>query len=173
MNNQRGAMFGLDARIALAIFGVLSVVAGVSSINVLSSAGVTALATELNNLKKAYQEFNLSTGDYTDKFMDLIKNESDTIGWNGPYIDLLSDKSRTYGVYSFTEGRQDVNGVPPIECLGGICGVWLKLTGVKDSVAEKIDKQFDAEASPNSGVLRIEFQTGGTDDIYFLLTAKH
>ena len=29
-HDQRGALFGLDARIALAIFGILSVVAGVS-----------------------------------------------------------------------------------------------------------------------------------------------
>lgn len=173
MTNQTGAMFGLDARIALAIFGVLSVVAGVSSINVLSGAGVTALATELNNMKKAYQEFHLATGEHTTRFMDLIDNSREIIGWNGPYIDLLSDKSRTYGVYSLAEGRQDVNGVPPVECTGGICAIWIKLTGVKDSVAGKLDEQLDAEPSANSGVLRIEYQQGGADDIYYLLTAKH
>lgn len=170
--NQRGAMFGLDARIALAIFGILSVVAGVSSINVLGGAAVTALATELNNMKKAYQEFNLSTGDYTTNFMDLIKNDNDIIGWSGPYIDLLTDKSRTYGTYSLVEGRQDVNGVPPVECTGGICAIWIKLTGVKDSVADQLDKQFDTELSANNGVLRIEFLPGNTNDIYYLLMAK-
>lgn len=170
--NQKGAMFGLDARIALAIFGILSVVAGVTAVNVLSQAGTTALITEFNNIKKAYQEFHLATGDHTTRFMDLIDSQSDIIGWNGPYLDLLSDKSRTYGVYSFVEGRQDVAGVPPVECSGGICGIWLKLTKVKDSTAADADKSLDAEASPNAGVFRIEFLPGGTDDVYFLLATR-
>lgn len=175
LRNQRGAIFGLDARIALAIFGVLSIVAGVSSLSVLSTASVTALISELSNMKKAYQEFHLSTGEHTTRFMDLIDNNSGVIGWSGPYVDLLSANNRTYGVYSFTEGRQDVNGVPPVECTdgGGICAIWLKLTAVKDTVAEKMDEQLDGEKSPNSGVLRIEYQQGSTDDIYYLVTARH
>lgn len=172
--NQKGAIFGLDARIALAIFGVLSIVAGVSSLSVLSTASTTALVTELNNMKKAYQEFHLSTGEHTTRFMDLIDNNSNIIGWSGPYIDLLSNNNRTYGVYSFSEGRQDVNGVPPVECSGGgICAIWLKLTAVKDSVAAKLDEQLDATKSPNAGTFRIEYQQGATDDIYYLVTARH
>ncbi len=170
--NQRGAMFGLDARIALAIFGILSVIAGVTAINVLSQAGVTAMVTEFNNIKKAYQEFHLATGDHTTRFLDLIDNDSGIIGWNGPYLDLLSDKSRTYGIYSLVEGRQDVAGVPPVECQGGICGIWLKLTKVKDSVAAEADKSLDGESTPNSGVFRIEFLPGNTDDVYFLMAAQ-
>jgi len=174
LRNQRGAIFGLDARIALAIFGVLSIVAGVSSLSVLSTASTTALVTELNNMKKAYQEFHLSTGEHTTRFMDLIDNNSSIIGWSGPYIDLLSNNNRTYGVYNFVEGRQDVNGTPPVECSGGgICAIWLKLTAVKDSVASKLDEQLDATKSPNAGTFRIEYQQGATDDIYYLVTARH
>ena len=151
------------------------VVAGAAAVNVLGGAGVTALVTELNNMKKAYQEFHLATGDHTTRFLDMIDNTSDIIGWNGPYVDLLSDKSRQYGIYSLVEGRQDVPGVPPVECSegGGICSIWLKLSKVKDSLAGKVDEALDAESSPNSGVVRIEFVPGGTDDIYFLLTAKN
>lgn len=171
-HTQSGAMFGLDARIALAIFALLSIVAGVTAINVLGQAGVTALVTELNNMKKAYQEFHLATGDHTTRFMDLVDNQSDILNWSGPYIDMLSDKSRQYGTYSFVEGRQDVSGVPPVECSAGICGVWLKLTRVKDSVAAEADKKLDAESNPAGGTFRIEFQAGGTDDIYFLIATK-
>lgn len=170
--SQSGAMFGLDARIALGIFGVLSVVAGVTAINVMGSAGVTALVTEMKNLQKAYQEFHLATGDHTLRFMDLIDNQSEISGWNGPYIDLLSDKSRTYGSYSFVEGRQDVNGVPPVECSGGgICSVWLKLTKVKDSVAAQADEALDGEKNANAGAIRIELTPGDKDDLYFLVAA--
>lgn len=171
--SQKGAMFGLDARIALGIFGVLSVVAGVTAINVMGSAGVTALVTEMNNIKKAYQEFHLATGDHTTRFLDLIDNQSDIMGWNGPYIDLMSDKSRTFGTYSFVEGRQDVNGVPPVECSagGGICAVWLKLTRVKDSVAAQVDESVDGEANANAGAVRVEITPGDRDDLYYLIAA--
>jgi len=165
-------MFGLDARIALAIFGILSVIAGVTAINVMSEAGVTAMVTEFKNIQKAYQEFHLATGDNTTRFLDLIDNQSDISGWNGPYLDLLNDKSRTYGIYSFTEGRQDVAGVPPVECQGGICGVWLKLTKVKDSIAAEADKALDGESGPNGGTFRIEYLPGNTDDVYYLISSK-
>jgi hypothetical protein len=169
---QRGAMFGLDARIALAIFAILAVVAGVTAINVIGQAGVTALVTELKNIQKAYQEFHLATGDDTTRFMDLIDNQSEIPGWNGPYLDMLSDKSRMYGVYSMVEGRQDVPGVPPVECTGGICGIWLKLTQVKDSVATEADQAMDGEKGANAGVLRIEYGPGHMDNIYFLTSSK-
>jgi type II secretory pathway pseudopilin PulG len=165
-------MFGLDARIALAIFAVLAVVAGATAINVIGQASVTATVTELKNIQKAYQEFHLATGENTTRFLDLIDNQSEITGWSGPYIDLLSDKSRTYGVYSLMEGRQDVPGVPPVECNGGICAVWLKLTKVKDDIAADVDKAIDGEKSANAGALRIEYVPGQTDDIYFLLSSK-
>jgi hypothetical protein len=174
LRNQSGAMFGLDARIALAIFGILSVVAGVAAINVFSQAGTTAMVTEFNNMKKAYTEFHLATGEHTLKFLDLINNDSGYQGWAGPYVEgMLSDKSRTAGTYSFVEGRQDVPGVPPVECTGGgICSVWLKLTKVKDSIAKEVDKTLDADESPNAGTFRIEYIPGPTDDVYYLISAK-
>jgi len=147
-------------------------VAGATAINVIGQAGVTAMVTELKNIQKAYQEFHLATGEHTTRFMDLVDNQSELSGWSGPYIDMLNDKSRSYGTYSMVEGRQDVPGVPPAECTGGICGVWLKLTKVKDSIAAEADKAMDGEKAANAGVLRIEYQPGATDDIYFLLGSK-
>ena len=174
VTSQKGAMFGLDARIALAIFGVLSVVGGYSATSMFKEAQITQLATELNNLKKAYQEFHLSTGEHSNRFMDLINNAYDIAGWQGPYTDLLSDKSRiSEGIYTIHTGRQDVDGVPPVECTGGICAQWIKLTAVRDNTAKDLDERLDTEASPTKGVLRIAFQQGGTDDIYFLMMARH
>ncbi len=174
LTSQSGAMFGLDARIALAIFGILSVVAGVSAINVFSQAGTTAMVTEFTNIKKAYTEFHLGTGEHTTRFMDLIDNDTGFSGWGGPYLDgMLTDKSRQYGTYSFVEGRQDVAGVPPVECSGGgICATWLKLTKVKDSIAAEVDKTLDSTSTANSGTYRIEFVPGPTDDVYYLISAK-
>ncbi len=171
---QSGAMFGLDARIALAIFGLLSVVAGVAAINIFSQAGVTALNTELQNMKKAYTEFHLATGEHTLKFTDLINNDGGYQGWNGPYIDgMLSARSRLYGEYSLVEGRLDVNGVPPVECTGGICGTWLKLTKVKDSLARDAHSVMNGDdGNLAGGVLRVELTPGPTDDVYFLIANR-
>ena len=139
--NQTGAMFGLDARIALAIFGVLSVVGGYSATSMFAEAQITQLTTELTNLKKAYQELHISTNEHSNRFMDLIDNPYDIGGWQGPYTDLVSDKSRiSEGIYSIFTGRQDVDGVPPVECTGGICAQWLKLTGVRDNVAKEAEE---------------------------------
>lgn len=170
-NSQSGAMFGLDARIALAIFGLLSVVAGATAVSIFSEAGVTALNTELENMKKAYTEFYIATNEETLKFTDLVNNDSGFSGWKGPYVDgLTSDKSRLYGTYSLMEGRLDVNGVPPSECLGGICGTWIKLTKVKDSLAKSAHKHMTGnEANLASGVMRVEMTPGPTDDIYYLI----
>jgi type II secretory pathway pseudopilin PulG len=175
LSSQTGAMFGLDARIALAIFGILSVVAGVAAINVFGQASTTAMVTEFSNIKKAYTEFHLATGEHTSRFLDLIDNDTGFSGWSGPYMEgMLTDKSRQYGTYSFVEGRQDVAGVPPVECSGGggICATWLKLTKVKDSVAAEVDKTLDSTSTANSGVFRIEFVPGPTDDVYYLIAAK-
>jgi len=167
-------MFGLDARIALTIFGILAVVAGYIGINATRDASVTGLVTEMQNMKKAYTEFHLATGEHTLKFMDLINNDSAYPGWAGPYVEgMLTDRSRRYGTYSLVEGRQDVPGTPPVECTGGgICSTWLKLTKVQDNIAKEADKTLDAEDSPNGGTLRVEYTPGATDDIYFLIAAK-
>jgi hypothetical protein len=168
-------MFGLDARIALAIFGLLSVVAGVAAINIFGQASTTALSTELSNLKKAYTEFRMATNDFPAKFSDLLNNDAGYSGWNGPYIDgMLTEKSRLYGTYSLVEGRQDVPGVPPVECSGGgICGVWLKLTKVKDSLAKDLHNTLSAgETNLSAGLLRVELSAGPTDDIYYLIATK-
>ncbi len=44
----RGAMFGLDARIALAIFGALSVISGAALYSAIKESRITSLLTEYN-----------------------------------------------------------------------------------------------------------------------------
>ena len=173
-HSQLGAMFGLDARIALGIFGLLSVVAGYSAVNVFGQAGVTALTTELSNMKKAHAEFYMATGEHPANFMDLINNETGYQNWAGPYVDgMTSDRSRLYGNYSFVEGRIDIGGVPPVECTGGICGLWLKLTKVKDTLAKEAHAKMSAgEKTMSAGVMRVEITPGPTDDIYFFIANK-
>ena len=95
MINKKGAMFGLDARIALAIFGALSVISGAALYSAIQESKVVALYTEFQEIGKAYEQYYLDVGDdiaehtadiYI-KFVDLV-NDPSVIGWNGPYINV-------------------------------------------------------------------------------------
>tara|TARA_Y100001960_G_scaffold192167_1_gene201230 strand:- start:1109 stop:1678 length:570 start_codon:yes stop_codon:yes gene_type:complete len=93
---KKGAMFGLDARIALAIFGALSVISGASLYSAIQNAKVTATITELQELTKSLESYYLDTGSipelhstiiYLAKSSYLVDNPSIT-GWKGPYSPL-------------------------------------------------------------------------------------
>ncbi len=172
LSSQRGAMFGLDARIALAIFGTLSIVITAVSVNHLGNASVTALQLEMKSFSEAYKTFVIDTGTDTNRFTDLLTDSNNIFGWSGPYLTIASTKHPKYGEISLTEGREDVNGTPPAACSGGgICSVWVKVTGVPDTTAGKLDESFDGVPGSAAGNLRIEAHPG-EDDVYYKLTRK-
>ena len=59
----KGAMFGLDVRIALAIFGALSVISGAALYSAIQDAEATAVLTELEEIGKAWEAYYLDTGE--------------------------------------------------------------------------------------------------------------
>lgn len=61
-HNSRGAMFGLDARIALAIFGALSVISGAALFSAIQQANITKTITTFENISKTISEYILNTG---------------------------------------------------------------------------------------------------------------
>ncbi|PPR08683.1 MAG: hypothetical protein CFH44_00817, partial [Proteobacteria bacterium] len=93
MNNKKGAMFGLDARIALAIFGALSVISGAALYSAIQESKLTSMYTGMMEIIKAYEALYLDTGALqttSDKAMfkvdDLVTDNGIT-GWSGPYIE--------------------------------------------------------------------------------------
>ena len=92
MKLNKAAMFGLDARIALAIFGALSVISGAALYSAIQESKVTALIVDMNELAKASEAYLLDTGvelniSSNDIYLDARKLHTDTAtGWNGPYI---------------------------------------------------------------------------------------
>ena len=91
----RGAMFGLDARIALAIFGALSVISGAALYSAIQSANAEAWRQNFNEIAKASEAYYLDTGSaltytnsgYVANIGELISNIESRSGWKGPYID--------------------------------------------------------------------------------------
>ena len=84
-------MFGLDARIALAIFGALSVISGAALYSAIEGAKITAFHANLTEIEKALEVYYLDVGFY-DKSSNifnltiLLENTNLDNGWNGSYM---------------------------------------------------------------------------------------
>tara|TARA_Y100000590_G_scaffold349124_1_gene400525 strand:+ start:475 stop:951 length:477 start_codon:yes stop_codon:yes gene_type:complete len=89
---KRGAMFGLDARIALAIFGALSVISGAALYSAIQAAKNEAKVQTGLELYKGIEQYMLDKGElfatgnvtYTDVGLIAKNFDSDPL-WNGPY----------------------------------------------------------------------------------------
>tara|TARA_Y100001960_G_C14753511_1_gene869897 strand:+ start:258 stop:863 length:606 start_codon:yes stop_codon:yes gene_type:complete len=93
---KKGAMFGLDARIALAIFGALSVISGAALYSAIQESKSVQMLATLNEFSKAVEAFMLDTGENlshdvsggsTTSFRNLDNLLTSTgDSWKGPYI---------------------------------------------------------------------------------------
>lgn len=97
MGFKRGAMFGLDARIALAIFGALSVISGASLYSAIQESKITSLYVQIKEFEKAIESFMLDTGrkissDASWVYLSEVASGKEKLtanvinGWNGPYM---------------------------------------------------------------------------------------
>ena len=102
MNNKKGAMFGLDARIALAIFGALSVISGAALYSAIQDSKSVSAIVELNEVGKAWESYYIDTAsflhrthpsvndsDYRSRYLktSMLESNSESItGWKGPYF---------------------------------------------------------------------------------------
>lgn len=96
---KKGAMFGLDARIALAIFAALSVVSGAALYNSIRESETVRMASEIAELRKAIQQYMLDTGLYLNATTptgtnitigNLFENYDSLAQWDGPYFGVDS-----------------------------------------------------------------------------------
>lgn len=174
LTSQRGAMFGLDARIALAIFGGLSVVTGAALFGVSKTTRVTALTTEFDNISKAYTSMILDTATNpggTIGFGDLLTNGDAAAFWNGPYLTRTDNRGPGGSTYALQDG-QTVDATTPAACGGGdtdtsqTCFIWLAVTGVDESLYPAIDLAIDGVAAANQGNIRYP-ATAGADNLYY------
>lgn len=92
---KKAAMFGLDARIALAIFGALSVISGAALYSAIKQSRTEAWRQYFEETIKASQQYYLDTGHQlpisTSTVLNLIlgnlaKNVSNQSSWKGPYL---------------------------------------------------------------------------------------
>ena len=173
---KRGAMFGLDARIALAIFGALSVISGAALYNAIQEARAVSILTEMKEVGKAWEQFYLDTGtefvpydtDNTKANYHLAKISSLTTdysikGWKGPYLSYdgtdeyrLKHPSYAY-VYNMRMSTNDAwkNWSTAYCSTGKACSIWVAFNGIEsESTVKRIDEIVDGSISDVTGSVR-------------------
>tara|TARA_Y100001960_G_C14671231_1_gene826110 strand:+ start:795 stop:1415 length:621 start_codon:yes stop_codon:yes gene_type:complete len=181
---KKAAMFGLDARIALAIFGALSVISGAALYSAISNAKATALLTEMREVGKAWEAYLLDTGSnlpqrdssvntdykfYTLQIENLIENAASVANWNGPYISYSKDDTyRLDGangtfVYALTLNDASTWGdgtttswSPAGHCsAGNNCFLWISFNKIDSKeTLQKIDELVDGSVDGDAGSFR-------------------
>lgn len=165
----KAAMFGLDARIALAIFGALSVISGAALYSAIKNARLTAIRTEINEVEKALEAYILDTGvdlEYLPTYHNittghLISNPGNVTNWNGPYLSYKiktgSETNRAwlqhdkYDEIGFRKFAEDWNGDDTKGCSTAPCHYWIQLDLQDAQLAKDMDIYIDGTDSPLAG----------------------
>lgn len=193
---KKGAMFGLDARIALAIFGTLSVIGGVSLYTAVKNARAMTVLQDMQEIGKAYEQYVLDTGDdlehlnttdntnweyYAYHTGQLVRHVGKK-GWKGPYLpytrevsshDLLQyDKydRRLIHISQISDSGNwgnDTNWDPVGFCTTGrACSLWVSIEFYDEKLAYAIDKLVDDGDGSKSGDFRWYYKNYNSKDHY-------
>ena len=177
----KGAMFGLDARIALAIFGALSVISGAALYSAIQQSKTVSYLTQLEEWSKASAAYYLdvseplpqysSTRPYT---MDLVVNRESLSTWEGPYINNITPMGDTGGhdknslwftIFYFKISSWAVDS----SCVAGNldCAEWMHLYADNSTKAEllkpialSLDDYVDGGDGADTGKIRYLESTG-------------
>jgi type II secretory pathway pseudopilin PulG len=182
MYKKKGAMFGLDARIALAIFGALSVISGAALYSAIQQSRVTATITEVSEITKAIEQYILDTGEDLDVSVatTLAYGElmaSSKVGWKGPYLSYEEYQptlgNNTHFAHTeFDRIAVDLRVSPEDgfnECsdasnVGKACYYWVFLGLVDSELKKAIDLQVDGTSDLSTGNI---IDRGYSSSLYF------
>lgn len=180
LRTQSGAMFGLDARISLGIFGALSIIAGAYTALNLSSIYAHSFSKELDETAKAIEAIHNDLEEdlhgalinNTDKnaFIALYDQEMIIEGrprsrWLGPYIKTTTPIHDKFGEIRITKQGETVGQ----DCFpSAICYLWLVYDNVPLDVAEELNKTFDGTEELMDVKGRLQWQDG-YDDSHVIL----
>ena len=158
LHAQTGAMFGLDARIALAIFAIIAVIAGVAVVMSVDSTRAKSLATELTETGHAIELYHndlkedifatLDVPSTANAFEALYDDSviTDQGGlrsrWNGPYIKYTSNDNPHYGNMFIEKHAADhTQACDPQE----ICYLYLIYSRVKPGIVDEVNTLLDGK----------------------------
>ncbi|MBI1362801.1 MAG: hypothetical protein GC134_02360 [Proteobacteria bacterium] len=171
VNKQRGALFGIDARISMAIFGALSIVLGYTAFGKITSSREAALYKELQEIDYAIRQYQSDMGTFpmftingatfspgvvvnaTRSYNALWSTTNNVAAafipkWNGPYLNTDTDNHPIYGTYSVIYAT----GTRGICTSTNTCYAWVSLTNVPAEVWSAVNRYVDEDngASPEA-----------------------
>lgn len=162
MQNKKGAMFGLDARIALAIFCIMSITVGLESYKILSDINIEKVLAESSTIGTAVEDYqktmNKSIFDTLDGALSADAKETAAFNalhtnanlqtpydtkWNGPY--LKSSYVNNTEPYLNTQYRlvrlsENANSVCN-DTKENPCYVFLKFKDITDKKCDKFEEK--------------------------------
>jgi len=191
MFNKKGAMFGLDARIALVIFGALSVISGAALYSAIKDARATSILATLNELSKASEQYLLDTGAkvplVSSENINLLsfKLDNGVEGWNGPYtgLNVVSSTSivyndiNIYGKIRKISTWTTAQTAFPDSCSDGDndCAEWFFLYTNEASefdyirnIYNVLDQKVDGGDGVDAGKIRLRDGVSASIRMYFL-----
>ncbi len=168
--SQRGAMFGLDARIAMAIIGALSLVGGATMFTTSSEVKAKALIKDFEAYKAAVEgmQYDIKRDIYTSvvtgvehaalrAFASLndvtMLEPAYRTHWLGPYLKGRQDDitmHENYGQLWLHKGSATDPGAA--SGCGALCFYWIKVEDVPEKDFMVINDQIDGvgEANPDT-----------------------
>tara|TARA_Y100001960_G_scaffold257856_1_gene277039 strand:+ start:190 stop:744 length:555 start_codon:yes stop_codon:yes gene_type:complete len=171
MFNKKGAMFGLDARIALAIFGALSVISGAALYSAIQEAKLVSIITQIKEIEKAYEDYYLSNagniemiGSSTSNIdlSKLIEAGHISLDYKKPNSnDNYFEKDQIYyRIVLYQESLSDTFGglTGTTSCNGAdTCYAYLTADGpgLTADMIDKIDLRIDGVSSDTSGKIKV------------------
>lgn len=199
--NKKAAMFGLDARIALAVFGTLSVFSGAILFNALDEVDSTALLEEMNQVGKAYSQYYL---DYRKELpmIDIInmnaaalvdKNIEHLPNWRGKYlqyepakigssvinINLIHPIYKTRVYYTKAKKSAWASTVCTSASNCGFlctnkndCAIWVRFDDVDPEVANAVEEMVDSSKNDLDGDFRMEHYSGKINVYFYVKRTK-
>jgi len=187
MLTKKGAMFGLDARIALAIFGALSVISGAALYSAIKEAKVTAIFTEMTEVIKASESFYLDTGvnvkqasggQDTIHIEELLDNTESRTNWQGPYLSYEKSSARNGLVTEYddiifrirnTTDWGKTSGIASVACSSvDDCFIWIGWLLIPTDTANALDLKIDGTINDSKG--RLRFGDWGTESYVYYNT---
>jgi len=154
--NRRGAMFGFDARIALAIFGGLSIVMGAVLYYAIKQTKATTLIGEFESLALGYTHLVVDVK--RDAWIAQMLANPGWDGWNGPYTRLESTTTHPFypaGVMSIDQySDADWTNGTGVAASVSNCWNWVRLGGLNVETLKDADLIVDSTLDGDKGKLR-------------------
>tara|TARA_Y100000590_G_C15218211_1_gene825188 strand:- start:30 stop:581 length:552 start_codon:yes stop_codon:yes gene_type:complete len=174
MLNKKGAMFGLDARIALVIFGALSVISGAALYSAIQEARVVSVITQVEEIAKSIEAYNLDTAQdlpLSSSNFDLeALLESSVDGWRGPYLSITDDIDSNenlpsiYGV-DYRARKWPDSQIAVCSSSNTPCYYYIELNNLGRDLVEKIKLKFDGDLDFTKG--KVIENPSAPDNLYY------